>query len=920
MKKWLKRINTFFGHILAIAAIFLVFWSAAAYFLLREGLIGVDSNHFSYFVAEYSRRLPFPPAGWRMAWFEGIPQMLDYPWFNFYLIQPLVKLVGVLTATKIYLVSFLFLFLVFSYLVFWELSGSIFLATALAVALSRSWAVYDQLYAAGVGLSSIAQVAFPATLYFLIRFVREKKKRLLGLAIMATAFGFYSHNLLTGCFSFIPALVFLFFHSDEKESFFNRQKMRGMLFFALGAIFLAFPPVMVHIVDLFTGVLVRWSLLRPPGQTSEVGLKQLFEATNISFFIFLPLAGIGAVFLGLKQKIRPLIPLGVVLLYFLLFQLSYTLGINPAIGVLFPHRSFWLFPLILGALMAVFLGQRRQRGSVKRIAIWLLAVLIMGTSVFKNFRSPVPLYEDFEDFAPGIEGVLKSGLPRHKIENLFGEWNKKSIADISRVPLDLFDTQDLNHRLYAYDHGLRILWNLFFPMPQTYGYFHYWNARSANWMAWLYAAFSRENFEEGGIPADIARQQSLFLADWYGVRYLITKAHEEMEVAPHFYEDAPYILVKTASQAPAGIELSPEFVSEIARPSKEPVLGFVGDDQSYDYLLRNLGILNLNSNYLIPIRLANYVEDLTPERLAGMDGLIVYDYRKKKDSEGYQEGWKRLAEFVRDGGVIFVETGAECPEKWGERVPDLFPTSQFDSGSLGTAWEIESTFFKKSDFENLSPLTYQKGFWAVSYVSSDNLIKPGADVLLRQAGKPVVVESEPGKGKIIWSGLNLFYRPLHHQETALAETQLLREILGELVSLDKERIDFTFSRPRPERVILTFAGGHGALLKENNYGGWVAQATVDGRRIRLPILSAGPDFMYAPLPEQFWNQEVKIEFIYRGLWYYWLFFIIAIITCAFLLDLIILNQRIFDLLFSPIKTKINNAGEMVKKRWNEEEV
>lgn len=918
MKKWVNKGNTIFGHLLAITIILFVFWSAAAYFLFGEGLIGVDSNHFSYFVAEYSRRLPFPPAGWRMAWFEGIPQMLDYPWFNFYLIQPLVKLVGVMPATKIYLVSFLFLFLLFSYLVFWELSGSILLSAALSVTLSRSWAVYTQLYDAGVGLASIAQVAWPATLYFLLRFLKEKKGRWLGLAIMATSFGFYSNDLLTGFFVFIPALLFLFFCSFSGESFLNRPKVLSIWVFALGVMLLSQPPLMGHIIDVFSGVLVRLNLLGTLGHTSQVGWKHLFEETNISFFIFLPIAIIWAPFFGTREKTRTLVALGMVLLYFLLIQLANTLGLNPAIGVLFPHRSFWLFPLMLGALMAVLLGGVKQMGLVRKITVWLLAILIIGTSLFKDFQSLA--YKDFGNFAPGIREVLKSGLPRYKTENLFKTWSAKSITDLTEVPLDFFETQDLNHRLYVYDHGTRILWNIFFPVPQTYGYFHYYDARSANWMAWLYAAFSRENFEEGGIPADIARQQSLFLADWYGVRYLITKAHEEMEVAPHFYEDAPYILAKTASQAPAGIELSPEFVSEIARPSKQPVLGFVGDDQAYDYLLRNLGMLNLNSNYLIPIRLANFVEDLTPERLAGIDGLIVYDYRKKKDSEGYQEGWKRLAEFVRDGGVIFVETGAGCPEKWGEKIPELFPISQLDSGSLGKAWDIETTFFKESDFRNLSPLTYQEGFWAVSFVPSDSLVRPGAKILLKQAGKPVVVESLVGKGKVIWSGLNLFYRPLHHQETALAETQLLRGILGELASLKRSKIDFTFNRPRQEKVILNFTGGHGALLKENNYGGWIAQAEVNGKRIRLPVLSAGPDFMYAPLPKEFWNQQIKIEFIYQGLWYYRLFFIIAIVTFIFLLDLIILNQKIFSLFFLPIKAKVNRTREIVKKRWSEEEV
>lgn len=906
------KIIRFLGHLGAIGVIFLAFFPAGAFFLFSRQLIGVDSDHFLYFVIEYSRRLSLPPAGWRMTWFEGTPQMLDNPWFNFYLIQPLVKILGAMPATKIYLVFFLFLFLLFSYLVFFELSGSILLATALAVAASRSWAVYIQLYSAGVGLSSIAQVAFPAGFYFLIRFLKERRKKWLALGVFAVSFGFYSHALLTIFFILAPLTIFWFFSFSAKNPLISKQKIKKILLFGFGVLLLSSLPFFPFLIDFFKGGSTRLTVFAPLGTTAMVGLKELFESTNIVFFLALPITFVTALFFDFRKKIGFVVPLFIALLYFLFFQLSYQLGLNPLIGMLFPHRSFWLLPILIGAMISIFLFSPEQKGLIKKVGVWLIAVLILTIAVAGDFQLP-----GMGTLAPGIPRVLSGDFPDYQINNLFVKLDPETA--LGAIPNNLFDTQDLNHRLYVYLPSTRIHWNMFYSLPQTHGYYHYRTFRAGNWIAWLYAVFSRENFEEGGIPADIAQQQSLFLADWYAIRYIATTPSLDQDVAPHFYEDNLYILAKTDFEAPAAIELSSEFVSEIARPSKAPVLGFVGDDQSYDYFVRNLGMLNLNSDYLIPVRLANFVEDLTPERLQGVDGLIFYNYRKKKESKSYQLAWDKLKDFVQDGGVVLVETGADCPEKWGEEVPDIFPISKLDSGSLGTIWKIESTLFEPSDFEKISPLTYEGGYWAVSFAPSENFVDADAKILLKQRGKPVMAEGRLGKGKIIWSGLNLFYRPLHHQETALAEVQLLRKTLGELVPLSKQRIAFDFSRPRTERVILAFTGGHGALLKENNYGGWIAQATVDGKKVRLPILSAGPDFMYVPLPREFWDKPVKLEFVYQGLWYNWLFFFIAIATFLFLLDMIIFNQRIFNLFYLPLKNRIFKLRRQARERWDEEE-
>ena len=914
-----RKVIRIFSHLGAVAVVFLIFFPAVAYFLFSSRLIGVDTAHFLYYVIEFSHRLPFPAAGWKMTWFEGTPQMLDYPWLNFYLIQPLVRFFGALSATRIYLIGQHFIFVLFSYLVFFELSGSILLSLALAAGVSRSFTTYIQLYSAGATLSSIAQVAFPAALYFLLRFTKTKSKKMMGLAIIAVAFGFYSHDLTAGFFAFIPALVFIFFYSLPKEKFLSKEKIKRLLFFAVGTLFLSFPPVMVHVVDFFTGIGIREHLIGALGLTSTVGFDDLFKSTNLVFFIFFPIALISTFFFDLKQRIRLILPLGAILLYFLLFQLSYTLGINPAIGVIFPHRSFWLFPLLIGALISIFLfvGKSVKFRLIKQLVDIVKSLLILAGTLYWGSQSLDPNLKGLDYLEHGIGNITTYRFSNYKINNLFA----REKPGPYQAFIDFFGNQDSNHRLYVYDSSVRIGWNMFSVIPQTYGYYHYYTQETVDWLAWLYASFSRENYDEGGIPEDIARQQALFLADWYAVRYIATFIPLLNNVAPHFYEDNPYVSAKTNFGPPALIKLSPEYVSEIARPSKAPVLGFVGDKRSYDYFMRNLGILNLNSNYLIPIRLAHFVEDLTPERLEGIDGLVFYNYyRKKEDSKVYQAAWKRLGGFLQDGGVILIETGAECPEKWGEKIPEIFPISQLDSGSLGAAWNITSDFFSKSDFENLSPLTYEGGNWTVSFVPSENLIKPGARILLKQKGKPVIVEKQIGGGKVIWSGLNLFYRPLHHQETALAETRLLEKLLAELAPLEQQEINFDFNRPEPEKVILEFTGGHGALLKENNYGGWIAQATVDGKKIGLPILMAGPYFMYAPLPRELWDKSIKLEFVYRGLWHYWLFFIIAIITFFFLLDLIILNQRIFNLFYLPLKNRIVGLRKQAKERWDEEEV
>ena len=104
----------------------------------------------------------------------------------------------------------------------------------------------------------------------------------------------------------------------------------------------------------------------------------------------------------------------------------------------------------------------------------------------------------------------------------------------------------------------------------------------------------------------------------------------------------------------------------------------------------------------------------------------------------------------------------------------MFPVSRTQRGSLGERWETE-----EADTSSFSPLIFDDGSpWDFPY-TDEEAVRPWAKVVLRQAGHPVIVSGTLGKGKVIWSGANLFYHARSYgniEETAFIEN-LLSEIL-----------------------------------------------------------------------------------------------------------------------------------------------
>ncbi|HKZ34522.1 MAG TPA: hypothetical protein VJ179_01470, partial [Patescibacteria group bacterium] len=182
--------------------------------------------------------------------------------------------------------------------------------------------------------------------------------------------------------------------------------------------------------------------------------------------------------------------------------------------------------------------------------------------------------------------------------------------------------------------------------------------------------------------------------------------------------------------------------------------------------------------------------------------------------------------------------------------------------------------------------------WRFSYATS---VRAGAQVLLTQKGKPVLVK----KGNVYWSGMNL---PFHYVNTySYDEAELMKNIVSELVTLGSdnrgnvEGAEFL----SPRKVQLQGENARGVLFREQLYRGWQAEVSVNGGSLtRTKIYPTGPTFpgfMYVPLPKEAQSGKYTVIFNYRGFspWGWFYRFIIAVILLS-VFDSVVLGNKLWN--------------------------
>lgn len=358
-----------------------------------------------------------------------------------------------------------------------------------------------------------------------------------------------------------------------------------------------------------------------------------------------------------------------------------------------------------------------------------------------------------------------------------------------------------------------------------------------------------------------------FLLDWWGIKQFVIELEDEIYSKyadnPNYEDLGKYSLFDTGKPDIKFLK-NPKATPVLLSTNTPSVLVISDKDASFTTFFKSLAYANVNSQKLIPVRGESYfVDSYSLDELSKFPGVVLYEgysYKNKSKANAL------LSSYVESGGFLFIESRRNRDVV--KKDLDVTPVNEeqvvevdnwnFDSGENVLAEEIDVSMF--------APPRYDKGPWLVSKAKS---LVSGAVPILYESNSPVLVFQKKGAGKIIWSGINLFFHAVHH--TSEYESDLIGKLflysLGRSqfeeknyppgTSLTYETDEFKAQFVNPHKRIVTLKKpASGVLLKEFYFPNW--RVEVDGKKAKLYY--AGSGFMYVPLKEAKAQDEIVFSF------------------------------------------------------------
>lgn len=364
-------------------------------------------------------------------------------------------------------------------------------------------------------------------------------------------------------------------------------------------------------------------------------------------------------------------------------------------------------------------------------------------------------------------------------------------------------------------------------VPQTRGY-QQQGVLHADWQYWL---------EQTVWSARPDYVQTNFLLDWYGVRWLYggpdPTVVQGFEARPDLYTPlAPTLppAARTFEYPEAGPILS-------ARSTRAALV--VGSDAAYTLVVKALALSGFDSRSLIPVRGGEYLDEHSAAELSQFSQVILYGFKVHDPAKALGT----LDSYVRGGGSVVVEAN-NSPFEVTDSAAEPIPGTQVRKVGVGPAWNFEGTtspILAGIDLQAFAPATYQGGPWGVSYIPA-SAFQPWAEPVLMSNGHPVIVAGSLGRGRVVWSGLNLPFHIVSNQN-AVESRLLAQEIAWAAPDNGVDPgYDATWVNPELRRITVQ-TPATGVLLKESWFSDW--HATING--VAATVYAAGPDFMYVPL-------------------------------------------------------------------------
>lgn len=732
--KWLRLAAIGFSLILHIAFITVLFYGwrpMAEWYLGKMPIRGIDFYNTVTYVRFLRDNLVMRYDGWKDIWFSGAPLASDYPGLHFYLMQPLVEWLGLIHSVQYYMLGSIFLFGVFSYLLFWQVSKIRSLALVLALAVVYSVSPYGALVWGGSLPFFATQMFYPLAVYFLVRYLEKGNRRWFYLSALTGGIAVYGHPIVPMIYLLPTASILILFWVGKERKFFSLGKVKDLAAFVLLIFAVSYIEIRYLLGDVVRFTFGRFASIfqmvigdlgmnpyntelnvAAEGSTAEAEfarnqLASIITQTNQTIFIFLVFSALAftATIILRRRKLGffRVMPVLLLALYLVGYIALYAFGIPFFHGGW--YRTFWAVPVIFGFLAAFLAGEARSAVGermlpwfskseiIGKLAVVVLNIAILASGAWVLQANSQEVYKEVDR-----RGIASSAFPDRL--NILGSDEELSEIKEKLIP-SWVEGDDKNVRMYTIDATVNIWWNSLYDMPLARGYIDPPLTTAERWgLFWLDSVMSvgaesnRSSLEiDWEVPSEVVDENTKFLLDWYAVRFLEGNHSSTGNslFAQHITSDE--FVNKRASATVSGylkryetksgeeewdengkqslnyFRIKKSLTSPIVSASRVPVVLLIGSDTGYDTLMRYLGQVNFNSQKIILVKGPKFIDEVSLSDLTGFDGVVLYEYDYRK----YSKAWAAIEGFVKNGGSLFVDTGVEVKESDSINLPARFP-------------------------------------------------------------------------------------------------------------------------------------------------------------------------------------------------------------------------------------------------------
>ncbi|MDQ3239417.1 MAG: hypothetical protein M3P33_02745, partial [bacterium] len=162
----------------------------------------------------------------------------------------------------------------------------------------------------------------------------------------------------------------------------------------------------------------------------------------------------------------------------------------------------------------------------------------------------------------------------------------------------------------------------------------------------------------------------------------------------------------------------------------------------------------------------------------------------------------------------------------------------------------------KPETKNLGQLVPQSGSWGVSAPTD---IRTNSVVLAQADNIPLLIARTYGKGKVLWSGMNIIPHIEGNKNENEKEMLLLKQSLRWLVNINENtspnsQLKITTKRASPDELNFTFQEGTKSnttlYFRESYYPKWQANLKdLTGKTKNTPVYRAGPRMIGIRVPQ-----------------------------------------------------------------------